>query len=201
MNALDDGSVDVIMSGVPMTTKLLAKMSFSDPYIDETIAFVVRDHLRDEFGSRASLVELASPRIAVPDIPYYVEKLERYLPDAEITVLPDVREFFRAHPDQFDALLYTAESGSAYSLVYPDFTVAVPGPQVLKVPLAYGLRRGQERMVEVLSSWIDLKNRDGTIEALYDHWILGKAMNRTGERWSVWHNVLGFSAGPKATVR
>ena len=201
VKALDDGSVDVVMSGLPMTTKLLAKMSFSDPYIDETIAFVVRDHLRDEFGSRASIVELAAPRIAVPDIPYYVDKLERFLPDAEITVLPDVRDFFRAHPDRFDALLYTAESGSAYSLVYPDFTVAVPGPQLLKVPLAYGLRRGQERMVEVLSSWIDLKNRDGTVEALYDHWILGKAMNRTGERWSVWHNVLGFSAGPRTTVR
>jgi len=199
--ALDAGRVDVIMSGIPLTTSMLAKMSFSRPYVDETIAFIVKDHLRQEFGSRDAVTELQSPQIAVPDLPYYVEKLKRYLPDAEITVLPDVRDFFRAEPGEFEALLYTAESGSAYSLVYPEFTVAVPRPDILKVPLAYAVRRGEEHMVEVLSAWIELKKRDGSIDTLFDHWVLGKAVHADTQRWSVWHDVLGFSPGPVVQKR
>ncbi|MDG2049969.1 MAG: hypothetical protein P8M78_07385 [Myxococcota bacterium] len=109
--------------------------------------------------------------------------------------------FFRADPGRFDALLYTAESGSAYSLVYPEFTVAVPRPDILKVPLAYAVRRGEEHMVEVLSSWIELKRRDGSIDRLFDHWVLGKAVQSNSRRWSVWHNVLGFPAPPSIRAK
>ncbi|MDG2049968.1 MAG: cation:dicarboxylase symporter family transporter [Myxococcota bacterium] len=99
--ALDSGRLDVIMSGIPLTTSLLAQMSFSRPYVDETIAFVVRDHLRQHFGSRGAVMELESPQIAVPDLPYYSEKIQRYLPDAQITVLPNVRDFFSSRSRSF----------------------------------------------------------------------------------------------------
>jgi Na+/H+-dicarboxylate symporter/ABC-type amino acid transport substrate-binding protein len=186
------GGIDVGMSGIVLTLDGLEVVSFSEPYMDETIAFVVPDYKRDEFGSRDSVKRLAAPRIAVPDAPYYIDKLRRYLPDAEITVVDSPRAFFRAEPGTFDALLYTAESGSAYSLVYPEFTVAVPQPDILKVPLAYAVRQGDEAMADLLSTWIELKRRDGTIDALYDHWILGRATEHREPRWSVIRNVLGW---------
>ena len=38
--------------------------------------------------------------------------------------------------------------------------------------------------------WIELKKRDGTIDALYRHWVLGQdAVSRT-PRWSVARDVL-----------
>lgn len=191
-SSLAHGAIDVVMSGIVLSTPQLARASFSQSYVDETVAFVVRDHRRDEFGSRDAVRALVSPKIAVPNSPYYIEKLERYLPSADVTVIGSPREFFRAEPGTFDALLYTAESGSSYSLVYPEFTVAVPRPDILKVPLAYAVRRGDERMVELLSAWIDLKRLDGTIDSLFDHWILGSAGVDKTPRWSVWRNVLGF---------
>jgi len=190
--ALDTGAIDVVMAGVLLTTEMLTEVSFSQPYVDETIAFIVRDYDRDDFGSRVAVRSLRSPKIAVPNARYYIEKLSRYLPQAEVTVVASPREFFRAEPGTFDALLYTAESGSAYSLVYPAFTVAVPRPDILRVPLAYAVRRGDEHMVELLSAWIELKQRDGTIDALFDHWIRGVAGEDEAPRWSVWRDVLGF---------
>jgi ABC-type amino acid transport substrate-binding protein len=188
---LDTGRVDVMMSGIVLTTRRLGEMSFSAPYTDETIAFVVRDHRRDEFGSRAAVQALRSPHIAVPNAPYYIEKLERYLPEARVTVVNGPRDFFEAEPGKFDAMLFTAESGSAWSLVYPQFTVAVPRPDILGAPLAYAVRRDDTRMAEVLSGWIALKQRDGTIERLYDYWILGRVPPKVNPRWSVWRDVLG----------
>jgi hypothetical protein len=49
--------------------------------------------------------------------------------------------------------------------------------------------RGRRRF---LSTWIELKKRDGTIQALYDHWILGKDAKAKAPRWSILRNVLGW---------
>lgn len=76
--------------------------------------------------------------------------------------------------------------------VYPQFTVAAPRPDILRAPLAYAVRRDDARMAEMLSAWIALKRRDGTIERLYDYWILGQIPARVNPRWSVWRNVLGY---------
>ena len=42
----------------------------------------------------------------------------------------------------------------------------------------------------VISNWIDLKNKDGTIQSLYDHWILARDASPPRRRWSVIRNVL-----------
>jgi len=91
-----------------------------------------------------------------------------------------------------DLALWPVEPGAAWSLIYPQFTVAVPRPDILKVPLAYAVRRGDERMAELLTWWIELKKRDGTIDQLFAHWILGELPPRQSRRWSVWRDVLGF---------
>jgi len=41
-----------------------------------------------------------------------------------------------------------------------------------------------------LNTWIELKRRDGTIDALYGHWILGKQAGKRQPRWSIMRDVL-----------
>jgi len=189
---LNEGRVDVVMSGITLTTNRLEEVTFSQPYVDETIAFIVRDHRREDFASTAAIKGLEKPKIAAPDSPYYLAKLRRYIPQAEITVLDSPRQFFRAERGTYDAFLYTAESGAAYSLVYPEFTVSVPQPDILKVPLAYAVRIHDDDMARLLSAWIELKRRDRTIDRLFDHWILGKATHDREPRWSIIRDVLGW---------
>ena len=50
-------------------------------------------------------------------------------------LLNSLREFFGAKRDDLDALVYSAEAGSAWTLIYPAYTVAVPQPDVLAVAL------------------------------------------------------------------
>jgi Na+/H+-dicarboxylate symporter len=187
---LNAGYLDMGGVGMAVTTQRLEQVSFAQPHAEETLAFVVRDHRRDEFSSRAAVQRHKTLRLAVLNAPYYIEKVKRYLPQAELVLVESPRDFFRDTSGALDALVFTAESGSAWSLVYPSFSVAVPRPDVLTVPLAFPVARGNEAMVELLSTWIGLKQRDKTIERLYEHWILGQAAAKKGPRWSIVRDVL-----------
>jgi hypothetical protein len=83
-----------------------------------------------------------------------------------------------------------AERGSAWTLRSPQFTVVVPEPGVLKVPLAYALPQHDHDFARFLNTWIELKRRDGTIDDLYQYWILGRNAAARRPRWSVIRDVL-----------
>ena len=41
-------------------------------------------------------------------------------------------------------------------------------------------------------AWLRLKRGDGTLDQLYEHWILGQGAQDREPRWSVIRNVLGW---------
>jgi ABC-type amino acid transport substrate-binding protein len=189
------------MAGLAITPERLQEVAFSDPYLESTLCFIVSDHRRSEFSSREAVREHPSLRLAIPRVSYYAEKIKRYLPQAEVVPLDSPRDFFTEGHQKFDALVYSAEAGSAWTLIYPEFSVAVPHPDVLKVPMGYAVRRGDPDLVEFLNRWILLKQRDQTIQRLFDYWILGQEPPSDREpRWSVLHDVLGWG-GAKQTAK
>jgi hypothetical protein len=68
-----------------------------------------------------------------------------------------VRDFLEANEQQLDALLYDAEGGAAWTLLFPKFQVVVPVPDVAKTPLAYPVAGGDKEFADFLSQWIMLK--------------------------------------------
>lgn len=188
---LNEGRCDILMSGLVVTPERAETMALSAPYLDMTLAFVVKDHLRDEFKSHEAILSLEAPRIAVfGSIPYFVDVAQELVPNAEAISIGTPEEFFEDRDGRFDALEYTAEMGSAYSLLHPEFSVAIPHPEVVKVPVAYLLAQGDPRMLAFINAWVDLKRKDGTIRRSYDYWILGKNAVEPTPRWSVIRNVL-----------
>jgi ABC-type amino acid transport substrate-binding protein len=178
------------MSGVVATPQRAYTMTFSASYLDETLALIVKDYRREEFSSREAIHRLKALRLGVLNVPYYIEKVHRYLPQAELVLLNSISEFFEGRGEELDALVYSAEAGSAWTLLYPAYTVAIPQPDVLKAPLAYPLALGDQEMVDFINLWIELKKKDRTITQLYDYWILGKHAVPESPRWSVIRNVL-----------
>ena len=83
-----------------------------------------------------------------------------------------------------------AERGSAWTLLYPQFSVVVPEPGIIKVPLAYPIAEHDAAFAGFMNTWIDLKRKDGTIQRLYDYWVLGRDAAPRQPRWSVIRNVL-----------
>ena len=132
---------------------------------------------------------MLKPRIGAINVPYLIAKLERYLPQAEIVPVDSVRAFFRGATD-LDVLVYTAESGSAWSLIYPEYSVAIPRPDIVSTPVAFALPHDDLKMKNFIDAWIELKRKDMTIKKLYEYWILGKSGDTKNPRWSIIRDVL-----------
>ena len=85
-----------------------------------------------------------------------------------------------------------AEAGSAWTLIYPGYSVVIPRDLRGWVPLVYALPRNDPTFQHFMNHWIELTRRDGTIDRLYDYWILGRQERARAPRWSIIRNVLGW---------
>jgi Na+/H+-dicarboxylate symporter len=191
---LDAGRYDIVMSGIAVTTERAAQMAFSASYLDETLAFVVPDHLRAPFSTWDSIRSRGRLRIGVPALPAYIAKVRQELPDVEIVPIDSIDQVFGDNSFAFEAAVLPAERGSAWTLLHPKYSVVVPMPRPIKVPLAYPIGARDEALAKLVSTWIELKQKDGTIDALFAHWILGRDAKIRQPRWSVIRNVLHWVA-------
>jgi hypothetical protein len=113
----------------------------------------------------------------------------------ELVVLDSYRDFFeQTGPGKnLDALYTGAESGSAWTLLYPNFQVVTPWSDDYKVPLVYPYSGDVDnQMDEFMDHWVLLKQHDGTTGKAFRHWILGTGSEKKEPRWSVIRNVLGW---------
>ena len=191
---LAGGTCDIAMSGFTPTAGRSREFAFADSYLDLTLAFISEDHVRQRFVSWSSLRDWKDLHLAAPAIPRFLDMVARRLPNAKVTPIDSNRVFFRAEPGTFDGLLFAAEPGSAWTMVYPRFTVTVPDPGRVKIPLAYAMPLGQPELVAYVNTWLETERLAGTLDQLFEHWILGRAARERARRWSVLDDVLGWNA-------
>ena len=187
---VDAASCDVVMSGIAIMADRAMDVLYSASYQSETMAFVVPDHQRSAFATWDSVRAMRRIRLGVPRAPYYIRKLRDELPDAEIVPFDAFEAMLSRKDPSIAAFVATAERGSAYTLRHPEFSVVVPKPRPLAVPLAYIIAGRDEPLAEVVNAWVDLKKKDGTIERLFAHWILGRDATPHRRRWSILDDVL-----------
>ena len=188
-----DGSVcDLVMSGTAITVDRAFEVQFSTAYLDETIAFVVPDHRAAAFSDWSNIREMKRLRVGVPSAPYYVRRLREELPGADVVEIDGLERMFARRDPPLDAFIMTAERGSAYTLLHPAYSVAIPRPRPFRVPLAYVIADRDAAMTAMVNTWIEQKRKDGTIERLFSYWILGQNSAPRQPRWSVMRNVLGW---------
>lgn len=71
----DAGHVDVVMSSLAITPQGLERVTFSAPYLEQTLAFIVPDHRREAFRTADAVKALAPLKVGVPAVEYYATKL------------------------------------------------------------------------------------------------------------------------------
>lgn len=191
VSLLNTGRIDVVMSGVPITTNGLRTMRFSAAYLDVSWALMVEDHNRHDFTSLERIQELDRFRIAVPRGDYFRRKMEVVFPQASFVEVESVRELLNSNT-QADAILVEAEGGAAWTLIYPSYHVVVPSGTDIKQPLGYAVSLKQGEFASFLSRWIDLKKKSGEFDRIYRHWILGEGATPPLKPWSIIRNVLGW---------
>jgi Na+/H+-dicarboxylate symporter/ABC-type amino acid transport substrate-binding protein len=193
-NGVDPSTCDLVMSGVAITADRALRLRFSSPYLLETFAFLVPDHRAAAFSDWATIRAMGPLRVGVPRAPYFIQKVRDELSGVEVVPIDRMDDMFAPDAPPIDALVTTAERGSAYTLLHPAYSVAVPKPRPARVPLAYVVAGRDQALAALLDTWIELKREDGTIDQLFAHWILGQSSSRKRPRWSVIRDVLHWVA-------
>jgi len=187
---LNRGEFDIAMSGISMSTSRIEILNFSDPYLELTVALVVRDHRRDEFINVESISKIDGLTVALVKDKSYVQRIEELLPRAEVIELESNREFFERNMGNWDALITSAEVGSAWTLIFPQYTVVIPKPNIATYPLGYAVAKGNQDLLNFLNNWIQIKKNGTKMKVAYNLWILGQGAVSQKPRWSVIRNVL-----------
>ncbi len=189
---LNNGSIDIVIGGRPITPKRAVKVSFSNAYSYHTAGFISKDKLRDSFATMESINEKKNLLLAVPKNSYYPNLIKELFPNAKFKPINSVREYFKGEHDDTQALVYSTEVGAAWSLLYPSYTAVVPQGLTLQAPIAFMLPKDQPAFIQYINTWLALKEKNGSMKSIYNFWILGKDPKKKEPRWSVFRNVFGW---------
>ena len=162
---------------------------FSTPYLDETLAFVVTDHLRAASSRGTSSAPSSGLRVGVLPLPYYIRELRDRAPQLTFSELaPEVDPFDAPARARRGRDARRAWLGAHAAVSALDGRRSRAGHR--QDPAGVSVGRHDEAWATFVNTWIDLKRRDGTIDALNTHWILGKSATRHAPRWSIVRDVL-----------
>ena len=189
---LRDDHFDIAMSAIEGSVKQAALLPAVDSYMDVTLAVVVPDHEKRNYRSVEQIFAIPDLKLAVIKNSFFVEQARKVLPEGvKVIELDSAAEYFQGRHSDVNGLVTSAESGSAWTLRYPQFTVANPMKGRVRVPLYYVT--GDDREFEhFLQNWLTLKRSRGTYQELYDYWILGLDPETKKTRWCILRDVLGW---------
>jgi Na+/H+-dicarboxylate symporter len=189
------GNVIDVMPSVWYRPYWFPSLRLSEPYLIGTMALVVRDERRQEFASVAALHRSRGLKIGVPlDTNQVRASIMRYFGDSDAQFVPleSSAPFFEGRHPELDAYLMPAESGSAMTLLHPEYSVVVPQPDPVTIPTGFGTALHSGDLVEAVNEWIVFAKGEGMVKRAYDYWVLGKGAEEKRRRWSIMRDVLGW---------
>ena len=189
---LVDGSVDITVGGRAITPERAINVAFSDPYTYHTAGFVLLDKRREDFVELEAITEMKQLNLGVSNNSYYLKMVRNLFPHATLTSIESPRKYFKGHYKNVDAMVFSAETGTAWAMLYPEYSSIVPNGVKLKAPVGFALPKGQQDYVQFINTWLKLKSVNGYQKKVYNYWILGQNPKARKIRWSVVRNVFGW---------
>ena len=185
---------DIVMSGLVGSIERSEVMQHTAPYMDVNLAFVVADYRARQFMSLEKIRRMPNLRIGFLDLSRgFADRVRELLPNAQLVKLSDNRQYFEDASLEVDALLMSAESGSYFTIMHPEYEVVIPEQLRVKLPLFYAIANQDVGMRAFLEHWMTLRQKDGTSQEFYDHWILGKTPKSQEPRWCILNDVLHWN--------
>ena len=190
---LDTGQIDIVMSGLTRTPGRLRDFRFAGSPLELTLGLLVPDHQRKRYASIEQIRALNDLTIGVVQTDNaFKRRLESALPLATMQSISSPRAFLRGQKPEIDAVLYSAEGGSAWTLIYPDYTIVVPQPVNTRLTAGFVVPKADNEWAQYIDEWVRMNKIDGGIDRLFNHWIQGQGAVPDEPRWSVIRNVLGW---------
>jgi ABC-type amino acid transport substrate-binding protein len=133
---LSDDHFDLIMSGLVGTLERSEVMQHTRSYLDVNLALVVPDYRARNFKTLKSIQAIRPLRVGFVDLSRgFVDRIRTAILDVELVEIENNGDYFTGKAENLDALLISAESGSAFTLIYPGFEVVIPRELRVKLPL------------------------------------------------------------------
>lgn len=184
---LNRGRFDIAMSSISVTPERLREVQFSESYLEIDRVLVVKDYLREEFTHLSELKEEKSLKICAVKGTSFAKIAPTFFPLAKRCLIDNPNDFLEL--EEADALLWSKEEATTWSLIHPDFSVIIPQPNLGKEMYAYAVAPHSNQLLEFVDYWLDLMKLDGFQERQKRYWILGENPNDE-PRWSIIRNVL-----------
>jgi Na+/H+-dicarboxylate symporter/ABC-type amino acid transport substrate-binding protein len=181
---------DIVMSDIFISSSYAELVGLSKTYQDVSLALIVPKNQK-EFDTFDNLIKLDTFNIS-----YFVRReiAEKYLsnfPNGGAIEIKEFDEFFIQKNDslKIDAHLTSAERASVLTIYYPEYKAVNPLPFHIKNGLVFPIAN-DEVWKRYIDNWIDYRTADGTIESIYNQWILGQRFNKKEYSWSIYEDVL-----------
>ena len=191
---INSGYCDVLMSLIAITPQRTTQFSMTAPVRNSPVGFIVRDHRRDQFRTWPSVDALDGLRIGIPVDPSSQTDLARLVPKAievPFEAKADIEQILTDGAPDLDAIVMYAEEAAAWTILHPSFAAVTPTPPRLQ-PSGYAVARGNNDMLLLLDTWLLNAKSDGTMDELYNYWMLGEVKRTQPPRWSIIRDVLGW---------
>jgi ABC-type amino acid transport substrate-binding protein len=78
----------------------------------------------------------------------------------------------------------------AWTVIHPEYKAVFFKTNINKYPVAFAVARDNLQLQVFLNNWLTVQKSAGTVQALYDQWLLGKGALKEIPRWSVIKDVL-----------
>ena len=188
---LDSDCFDIAMTGIEASIHQASTLPSVGPYMEVTPAVVLPDYRKSQLRDIQQYQKKSDLVLAVVAHGYSSERIEHVLPNAKIIRLANEAEYFAGVYLAVDGLVTNAETGSAWTLTHPDFSVVNPLGGQVRVPLYYATK-SDHRFQQFLQNWIELQRTNGNLQTLYQYWILGKDASQPLKSRSILRDVFGY---------
>lgn len=154
---------------------------------------ISRSTVRYEPQSRADESTLTGAiRVGIPDSETARRYAEDVMPSATLVPIRTKKDLDRILQEggaDFDAIGASSEEGAAWTILYPDFSLVVPQPPAF-IRVGYAVARDNIDLLYFVDTWLLTAKARGTVDALYDYWMLGRTKKTRPPRWSVIRDLL-----------
>lgn len=187
---LEADHFDVAMAGIVGSYQHLHRVLYADSGVELTGALLVPDHRRENFVDRATINRQGPIKIGIVGAPRLSHRFQDRFPEIELVAIESHKDYFTGDRSDLSGLAVVAEIGAAWTLRYPQFSVVVPTDVEIGSPLVYPVALDAVDLMAFVERWAVLAEDDGTIDQVYDYWILGRGISTESPRWSVIRDVL-----------
>lgn len=183
---LEDGTVDIAISGIYVGQDRLQKFLVSDPYFEDHIVLLTETGKADRYLTRQQVEAHAGGTVTVFDDPFMVDLARTLMPHYNVE---KIRTYYEG-PD-FELGLWTREQAWAFAVTNNKHTAVVVRDFGGTLLVAYMMPRDALALQRYVNYWLRLQEKSGFAAAMSRKWLQADPALDREARWSILRNVLG----------